>query len=66
MLMPGPASMARARYPATARTLDDHLAAVPLPDEPFVLVAESFSGPLAISLAARRPAALRALILIAT
>lgn len=54
------------RYPIAARTLEEHLAAVPLPDEPFALVAESFSGPLAITLAARRPSQLRALVLIAT
>lgn len=54
------------RYPTTARTIDEHLAAVTLPDEPFVLVAESFSGPLAIALAAKQPAQLRALVLIAT
>nr|BFD42144.1 hypothetical protein FFPRI1PSEUD_36430 [Pseudomonas sp. FFPRI_1] len=32
-------------------------------DQPFVLVGESFSGPLAVSLAARRPANLRGLVL---
>lgn len=37
-----------------------------LPSQPFVLLAESFAGPLAIELAARRPAALRALVLCAT
>ena len=33
-------------------------------DEPFVLLAESFSGPIAISIAASRPAGLRGLILV--
>lgn len=37
-----------------------------LPHQPFVLLAESFSGPLAIQLAARQPAALRGLVLAAT
>lgn len=37
-----------------------------LPAEPFVLVAESFSGPLAIRLAAERPPGLAALVLAAT
>ncbi|MDB6023994.1 MAG: alpha/beta hydrolase [Verrucomicrobiales bacterium] len=37
-----------------------------LPDEPFILVAESFSGPIAIRIAERAPANLRALILCAT
>lgn len=62
----GESRCAVVRYPTNARTLDDHLAAVPLPNEPFVVVAESFSGPLAISLAARKPPQLRALVLIAT
>jgi pimeloyl-ACP methyl ester carboxylesterase len=33
-------------------------------DEPFTLLAESFSGPIAISIAASRPAGLRGLILV--
>jgi pimeloyl-ACP methyl ester carboxylesterase len=37
-----------------------------LPGEPFVLVAESFSGPLAVRLAAERPPGLAALVLAAT
>jgi pimeloyl-[acyl-carrier protein] methyl ester esterase len=36
------------------------------PNEPFVIVAESFSGPLAIRLASKRPSNLKALILCAT
>lgn len=37
-----------------------------LPSTPFVLVAESFSGPLAIELAARNPPGLRRLVLVAS
>jgi pimeloyl-[acyl-carrier protein] methyl ester esterase len=36
------------------------------PDGPFVLLGESFSGPLAVSLAARRPSHLRGLVLAAS
>lgn len=39
---------------------------VPLPRRDFVIVAESFSGPLAIQIASRAPAHLKALVLIAT
>lgn len=59
------------RYPddASATRYDDlvELAANALPrDEPFVLVGESFSGPVAVSLAARRPQGLAGLVLCAT
>ncbi len=37
-----------------------------LPSEPFVLLGESFSGPLAIRLAAEHPPGLRALVLVGT
>ena len=37
-----------------------------LPDEPFVIVAESFSGPVAIRVAAEAPLQLRALVLCAS
>lgn len=37
-----------------------------LPRTPFVLVAESFSGPLALALARRAPPALRGVVLVAT
>ncbi|VEE50593.1 BioH protein [Stenotrophomonas maltophilia] len=37
-----------------------------LPGHPFILLAESFSGPLAIELAARQPSGLRGLVLAAT
>ncbi len=39
---------------------------VPLPSGPFALLGESFSGPLAVRIAARRPPSLRALILVGT
>jgi pimeloyl-[acyl-carrier protein] methyl ester esterase len=39
---------------------------VVLPSVPFVLVGESFSGPVALALAARRPPFLRAVVLVAT
>ncbi|MCY1126141.1 alpha/beta hydrolase [Frigidibacter sp. RF13] len=37
-----------------------------LPEGPYLIVAESFSGPLAIKIAARRPAGLRAVAFVAT
>ena len=37
-----------------------------LPTEPYILVAESFSGPLAVRVAARRPLGLRGLVLVAS
>lgn len=37
-----------------------------LPTEPWVLIGESFSGPLALKLAAERPAGLMGLVLVAT
>lgn len=39
---------------------------VALPPEPFVLLGESFSGPLAVRVAAQRPAGLRGLVLVAS
>jgi len=45
--------------------LDIIMAALPL-DEPFVLLGESFSGPLALMTAARKPKGLRGVILCAT
>jgi len=39
------------------------LVAERLPDEPFLLIGESFSGPIAVRIAARRPHHLRALVL---
>ena len=59
-----------ASYPRD-RALDyealDRLVEALLPrDEPYVLLGESFSGPIAIRIAARRPAGLRAVILVCT
>lgn len=45
---------------------DALLATIPVPDGPFAIVAESFSGPLGIRLAARYPRHVRALVLAAT
>ncbi|MCB9602255.1 MAG: alpha/beta fold hydrolase [Sandaracinus sp.] len=45
---------------------DELLDRVPLPSGRFVLIAESFSGPLAIRLAARHPERVGALVLVAT
>lgn len=45
---------------------DQLLQRIELPHEPFAIVAESYSGPLAIRLAARRPANLGGLVLVAT
>ena len=39
---------------------------IELPQEPFAIVAESYSGPMAIRIAARGPANLRAVVLVAT
>lgn len=41
-------------------------ARVPIPEEPFVLVGESFSGPIAMRIAASQPPRLRALVLVAS
>ena len=58
------------RYPTQTNTSPDALLSMieeGLPvAEPFVVLAESFSGPLALRLAARRPAGLRALVMVAT
>lgn len=45
---------------------DELLTTIPVPDGPFAIVAESFSGPLGIRLAARHPDRVRALVLAAT
>lgn len=56
-------------YPSDAVRYDDLLpivrAALP-PDEPFVLLGESFSGPLAVRIAAEYPPGLRGLVLCAS
>jgi pimeloyl-ACP methyl ester carboxylesterase len=45
---------------------DALLERIPIPSEPFIIVAESFSGPLAVRLAARELPQLRGLVLAAT
>ncbi|MEK7469917.1 MAG: alpha/beta hydrolase [Planctomycetota bacterium] len=56
-------------YPPDIARYDDLMpivrAALP-PDDPFVIVGESFSGPLAVRVAAGNPRGLRALVLIAS
>lgn len=55
------------RYPTdTFLGYSELEASMELPKGDFVIVAESFSGPLAIRLAAKRPPNLRALVLVAT
>ncbi len=49
-------------YPALEKIVREALP----PDEEFVVLAESFSGPIAVSLAATRPRRLKALVLCAT
>ncbi|MEK9138958.1 MAG: alpha/beta fold hydrolase [Bacteroidota bacterium] len=48
------------------RGYDQLLGEIPVPAGPFAIVAESFSGPLGIRLAAKHPEQLRALVLVAT
>ena len=45
---------------------DELLERIEIPNEPFAIVAESYSGPIAIRLAARGPANLRGLVLVAS
>lgn len=52
--------------PDRPRTYDELLGELEVPDGPFAIVAESFSGPLGMRLAARHPDRVRALILVAT
>jgi pimeloyl-[acyl-carrier protein] methyl ester esterase len=52
--------------PTDARGYDELCASIALPDEPFIIVAESFSGPIAIKLAATCPENLRGMVLAAT
>lgn len=52
--------------PLSYDALRTHVASALPEDAPFVILAESFSGPLAISLAAERPAGLKGLILCCT
>ena len=50
-----------------AELLDDVVTpALPAGDEPYAVVAESFSGPIALALAQRRPPGLGALVLVVT
>jgi pimeloyl-ACP methyl ester carboxylesterase len=56
-------------YPKLAGTYEEILPEVRRamsPDQPFVLLGESFSGPIAIRLAAERPSDIRALVLCAS
>lgn len=57
-----------ASYPPEPLSYERLLAQVArlLPDGPFVILAESFSGPLAIRLAYRRPPGLQALVLVSS
>lgn len=56
------------RYPNRAMDYAEHeaIARAALPDRPFVLLGESFSGPVAISIAATAPSGLQGLILSAS
>ncbi|HTU67669.1 MAG TPA: alpha/beta hydrolase [Steroidobacteraceae bacterium] len=57
------------RYPDRAATYDEHVAVAraELPrDRPYVLLGESFSGPVAVKLAAEAPRELRGLVLCAS
>jgi pimeloyl-[acyl-carrier protein] methyl ester esterase len=52
--------------PDRPRSYDELLGEMTIPAGPFAIVAESFSGPLAIRLASRHPDRVRALVLVAT
>lgn len=56
------------RYPATMTAYADLIAWLEqrLPAEDFAIVAESFSGPIAIDIASRNPRSLRAVVFVAT
>lgn len=45
---------------------DELLGEIPVPEGPFAIVAESFSGPLGVRLASRYPTQVRALVLVAS
>lgn len=55
-------------YPAKLSSYDDLLSIVnsTLPQDDFIIIAESFSGPLAVMIAAQNPAGLRGLCFVAT
>jgi pimeloyl-ACP methyl ester carboxylesterase len=65
--LPAGWSAAPVRYPPD-RPLGYHalLDQVPVPAGDFVLVAESFGGPLALKVAAKNPTGLKAVVLVAT
>lgn len=65
--LPASASVSIVRYPAELiRSCDELTRHVQFPDEPFIVVAESFSGPAAIMLAAQHPPKMIGLALVAT
>lgn len=68
--LPADVSARVVRYPTDAslsyEALVTRVLAQLADDEPFVLVAESFSGPIALRVAATRPAGLRAIVLCAS
>lgn len=66
---PGYSALGLAYPPAECRSYDElshHVAALLPQDEPYVIVAESFSGPIAIRLAANAPPNLLAIVLCAS
>lgn len=69
-VLPADVSATAVAYPAheqrTYAELTANVASTLPTDEPFVIVAESFSGPIAIRLAAEAPPNLRGIILVAT
>ena len=65
-LVPDIRARAVAFSPDQPRSYDELLAEVSIPDGPLAIVAESFSGPLGIRLAARHRDRVRALVLVAT
>src|SRR4051794_21410907 len=48
------------------RELCEHVAALLPTDEPYIILAESFSGPIAVRIAAASPQSLRAVVLCAS
>lgn len=52
--------------PSVPRDYDELLGELAIPDAPFAIVAESFSGPLGVKLAASYPDRVHALVLVAT
>jgi pimeloyl-[acyl-carrier protein] methyl ester esterase len=67
--LPSTLAVTRVHYPDRPASYAEHIdiARAELPrDQPFALLGESFSGPVAVALAAERPAHLRGLILCAS